>query len=99
MMALDREALRTWLEASCAAQGVPVVVTDPVTIARVGVLLRDRDAAGQPPAGGDRSARTSQPPGGANPVRVHGVGVPALSSGDGGEVEHSGDNRRLTRQR
>jgi hypothetical protein len=59
MMGIDRAALRAWVEASCAAQGVPVVVTDAGLVAQVGTLLRGRDAAGQPPAGGDRSARRS----------------------------------------
>lgn len=59
MMGIDREALRAWLEASCAVQGVPVLVADAGVVAQLGVLLRGRDAAGQPPAGGDRSARGS----------------------------------------
>lgn len=38
-MTVDREAVRAWLEASCKAQGVPVLVADAGVIARVGVLL------------------------------------------------------------
>ena len=30
---------RAWVEASCAEQGVPVKVSDPVTVARVAELL------------------------------------------------------------
>lgn len=35
----DLEAVRAWLVASCAAQGVPVHVTDPALVAQLGVLL------------------------------------------------------------
>lgn len=96
-MAIDRDALRAWVEASCAAQGVPVAVTDAAVVAQLGVLLRGRDAAGAPPAGGDRSARPSQLPGGHDPGRVQGAGS-GLAGGDGGEVEHGGDDRSLPRQ-
>ncbi|WP_192841634.1 hypothetical protein [Arthrobacter sp. ERGS1:01] len=36
---LDQRVLAEWLEANCAAQGVPVHVTDPGVLARVGVLM------------------------------------------------------------
>ena len=58
-MAVDRVALRAWLEASCVAQGIPVVVADPGLLAQVGVLLRGRGAARKPPEGADRSTRPS----------------------------------------
>lgn len=32
-------AMTEWVEATCAAQGVPVRVTDPGVLARVGVLM------------------------------------------------------------
>jgi hypothetical protein len=67
---IDREALRAWLEASCALQGVPVAVTEIGTVTRIGVLLRGRDAAGQSRSG-NRSARPSQLPDGNNPVGVN----------------------------
>lgn len=70
MMGIDREALRAWVEATCMLQGVPVAVTDIGVVSRIGVLLRGRDAAGQPPPGGDRSTRPSQLPDGNNPVVV-----------------------------
>lgn len=35
----DPEAVRQWLVASCAAQGVPVQITDAVLVAKLGVLL------------------------------------------------------------
>jgi len=53
-MSVDREALAAWLEASCLAQGVPVVVTDAGVVAQLGVLLSGRGAAGAPRSG-DRS--------------------------------------------
>ena len=98
MMSIDREALRAWLETSCAMQGVPVVVTDAGVVARLGVLLRGRDAAGEPPAGGARSARASQSPSGNDPVRVDLAASSTVAGGDGGVVKNRGDNRRLPRQ-
>src|SRR4051812_31876099 len=44
-MALTRDELRAWVSASCAAQGVPVFVTDPAVLARVGSLLGGRPGA------------------------------------------------------
>jgi len=35
----DQTTIAEWLDASCAAQGIPVHVTDPGVLARVGVLL------------------------------------------------------------
>lgn len=64
-MAVDREALRRWLEESCAAQGVPVMVSDAVVVANVGVLLRGRAGGGAPrsggPAGRPLTAARSEP--------------------------------------
>ena len=93
-MAIDREALRAWVAASCAAQGIEVLVSDPGVLARVGVLLGRRDAAGQPPPGGDRGARRSQSPGGRDSTRVQSA-APRNAGADGGEVEHRADNGRL----
>ncbi|TFB58963.1 hypothetical protein E3N94_04010 [Cryobacterium sp. Sr3] len=70
---IDRAALRAWLEATCALQGVPVAVTDIGVVSRVGVLLRGRDVAGLPRSG-DRNARPSQLPAGKDPVVVHAPG-------------------------
>ena len=36
---LSREEVMIWLEASCAAQGVPLLVADRVALRKVGVLL------------------------------------------------------------
>jgi hypothetical protein len=55
-MGIDRQALLRWLEASCAAQGIPVVVTDAGVVSRVGVLLGGRAPAGLPRSG-DRGTR------------------------------------------
>ena len=69
MMAIDRVAVRAWLEASCAAQGVPVGVTNPAVVALVGVLLRggvQRDERGAP----DAAHRPSQLPAGNDTGRV-----------------------------
>lgn len=97
MMSIDREALRAWLEASCRVQGVPLLVTDVGVVSRIGVLLRGRDAAGQPRSGG-RSARASHPPGGNNPVRVD-LASPSTGSGvDRGEIENRSDDRGLPRE-
>lgn len=50
---LTAEQVRQWLEASCAAQGVPVVVTDAGVLSRVGVLVSGRRR--KPQAGATRS--------------------------------------------
>jgi len=34
-----REEFTAWLAASCARQGVPVIITDPTVIAHVAILL------------------------------------------------------------
>lgn len=47
--------VRDWVAASCAAQGLPVLVTDPATVATVGALL---GAARRKPPGG-RAAPTA----------------------------------------
>jgi hypothetical protein len=50
-----------WLAASCAAQGVPVRVSDPQVLAQVAVLL-------PPPVAGPGTARSA---GGGGPGRRH----------------------------
>ncbi len=97
-MPVDSEAVRAWLELSCARQGVPVVVTDPGVVAVVGVLMGGRDAAREPPAGGARGTRRSQPPSGDYPARVQ---LPPTSPGPGvdpGEVQNGRDNCCLAGQ-
>ena len=54
MARLTGDGLRAWVEASCSAQGVPVKVTDPMVVARVGVLLTGKGSAPpQAKRGGD----------------------------------------------
>lgn len=43
---IDREALTAWVHASCARQGVPVKITNPVVIANIATILTgNRDSA------------------------------------------------------
>lgn len=55
-MSVDREALRAWLERSCATQEIPVLVSDAGVIAQVGVLLRGASPLG----GGSRQGAESR---------------------------------------
>lgn len=58
---LPADELAAWVEASCAAQGVPVKVTDAAVVRRVGMLLgagadgsrapAEREHAGRPHGG------------------------------------------------
>jgi len=74
MMIIDPDALRAWVAATCAAQGIPVAVTDSATISRVGVLLSGRDAARRSRSDA-RSIRRSQLPGGNDPLDVNTPGT------------------------
>jgi hypothetical protein len=65
MKGLTDAEVWAWLQASCAAQGVPEVVSDPATVGAVALLLTGR--AGGPPgsaAGARRGTRATrlQPP-------------------------------------
>lgn len=57
------EVLREWLAASCAAQGVPVVVRDPRIVSDVAVLLGGVGGGGRARAGAPvpGNARTLPP--------------------------------------
>ncbi len=91
---LPADRLAAWVESSCAAQGVPARVTDPLVVSRVLVLLGGA-AAG--PRAHARSASTrpdadwSQPPDGLHPVRGQGAGSLDTRSDDG-VVEDRGDD-------
>ena len=86
---LTSAQVRQWVDSTCAAQGVPVLVTDLGVLARVGVLIGG--TRGKPPGARDRL----QPPLGSNPVRVQAV-PPGLRSGqDHRVVEDSLDDGRL----
>jgi hypothetical protein len=86
-----------WVAASCAAQGVPVKVTDPTVVRRVGDLLgasgRGRAQARQ--RGTAPTGAPSESPGDAHAGRVQ-----ALASGgagsDGGVVDDGGDDGVLS---
>ncbi len=82
--------VRQWVDSSCAAQGVPVVVTDLGVLTRVGVLLGGGrgQAAARPP-------RRLQPPPGSNPVRVQTVPAGLRGGQDHGMVEDGFHDRRL----
>lgn len=94
-MAIDRDALRAWVVASCAAQGVEVLVSDPGVVARVGVLLGGREAARKPPTGGAHGSRQSQSPGGQDSARIEGS-ASGLGGCDRGEVQHGADDGGLS---
>jgi hypothetical protein len=68
-MMLDRQRLAAWVEASCAAQGVPVRVTDPGVIARIGVLLGAAPGT-DGRASGRSTAVASESPDGFNAGRI-----------------------------
>jgi len=103
------EVVAAWVGASCAAQGVPVKVSDPLTVDQVGVLLgvvagrAGRSEAGRA-ASGASAARTArpvpsprnglQPPHGSDAGGVETTGT-QHPGGDHGVVENSGDDRRL----
>jgi len=56
---LDPEAIMEWLQASCAAQGVPVVIRDHAVISQVAALLGHADTCTAQPLTGKRAAGTS----------------------------------------
>jgi len=54
-MDVTPQMVRAWVERTCAAQGVPVVVTDPVTIAKVAALLAQTRQTGSTRSGSKRA--------------------------------------------
>jgi len=60
MKGLTDAEVWAWLRASCAAQGVPEVVSDPATVGTVAVLLTGR--AGGPPGSAAGARRTTRAP-------------------------------------
>lgn len=93
----DPDALRAWVEASCAVQGVPVLVSDPVALAGLRVLLGGQGPAEGPREGPDAGQAALQPPGGHEPGRVQGAGSRGAGQ-DGREVEDRAHDRRLPGQ-
>lgn len=64
--AFTREEVSIWLQASCAAQGVPLFVVDRATLRQVSVLLgmdseeiEGADVAGTSSAQAERARRTA----------------------------------------
>ena len=93
---LGRVALddvRAWLEASCAAQGVPMVVTDAVVLSQVAVLIsgqggrRTRQAQRAPAL----QQPLSEPPVGLYTGRVQASGS-GCPGGDDGMIEQGGND-------
>ena len=95
MVAVDHEALASWVEASCERQCLPSKITDSRTIAQVTTLL------GGKPGGPERGASTVGAPG-ARSEAPHGVDSIGIESGrsrrtreHGGVIQHGGDNGHL----
>jgi hypothetical protein len=58
MSGISDAEVREWLRASCVAQGVANVVTDPATLAAVAMLLTGQ---GGRPTAGAKGARRAAP--------------------------------------
>ena len=92
-MTVDLRAVRAWVEASCALQDIPVLVTDAGVVSQVRVLLAGRDAAGARGAGPAAPARSAAPHR-DNPGRVHASG--SLRAGvDSRVIQNGSDDRGL----
>jgi hypothetical protein len=89
-----REEFAAWLTASCEHQGVPLIVTDPVVIARIGAVL------GYPRPVPDRVQRRREIENLDTPDRLDAVDVQAASTRDAqsndGVIEHRADDRAPT---
>lgn len=92
MAGLSDDDIAVWVASSCAAQGVPVKITDPEAVRRVGVLLRAADATG--PQAKLRPVRrhSSQPPLGNDSGRIEPVDAGAVHDG---VVHHGADDGPL----
>lgn len=77
LSSLSANEVAAWVAASCAAQGVPIKVTDPTVIRRVGALLGAAE-----PAGRARKRSGTRPAGVAGSVAPH--------DGHAGGVQDSG---------
>jgi hypothetical protein len=95
---VSRDQIRAWTEASCAAQGIPTLVTDPVTVAQVGALLGvQADGPARRGSAEEPLPVDSQPPVRNDAGRVE--GPTALGHGvrmDLDVVENGADDRALT---
>jgi hypothetical protein len=81
-MGVSAEDVAAWLAASCAEQGVLVLVTDPHVLADVAALL----SAAPGSAERGRAVRRSDPPNRSDPARVEGSAA-LLPGVDDGVVE------------
>ena len=91
------DVVAAWVQASCDAQGVPVLVTDAGVVADVAVLLTGRAAPGGPQrfcAGPPGRPPVSEPPDGGHSVVVHAAGSWATGSDDG-MIHHGGHDLGL----
>ncbi len=88
-----RAQARAWAEASCATQGLAVLVKDPAVLSRVAGLL---GAPTGRQAGGDASRPAD---GSSSPDRLEAAGLEAVDSGPTGPdedvVEQGRDDRVL----
>ena len=81
------EEVAAWLAASCAEQGLSVVVTDPHVLADVATLLAAQAVPGSArSAGRGRPVGASDPPDGSDPGGVQ-RSTAALARIDDGVVE------------
>ena len=98
MARLSRDELVAWVSASCAAQGVPVFVTDPTVLGRVGLLLGGRPGA--PARRGSASEAAGRPL--ETPADVDAGRVEPLDAWGGGMdgyvVNDGADDRDLSGQ-
>lgn len=105
------EQVRAWVTRSCAAQGVPVHVTDALVVERVRVLLTGTAVPSRRPAGSSSTAQASAAgsmtaqaatAGSEPPDRLHPVGVQAAGAEDAGAddgvVQDGADDRGLPGQ-
>ena len=86
----NSEAVRAWVEVSCASQRLPVRLSEVGVLGQVAGLLGART---RPAAGGDPSGPTpgSGTPDGREPGGVEAV-VASSGGGDGDVVEDGGDD-------
>ena len=96
MEGVSREALLAWVAASCERSGVPLYVTDPVALGRVGRLVGGRPGAPARRASAEEAPRRrSQPPVDLDPGRVDAAG-PHRSGEDRDVVDQRTDDRGLS---
>lgn len=99
MVGLSQEVVAGWLDASCAAQGVPKAVTDPAVLAQVVTLLGAAPGATTRNAERPRAARArqSQAPDGLHTLGVEFTGTVGTRQDDG-VVEDGRDDGCLLRE-